>query len=103
MYEMGKTEDQTTPLYPFRHQDGKYFTSPDVDKWHSILDYGYRYPELPANLMETKDQSELQKYVSRRVIDLYGPKEIKAYPPVPKAAVEAANKMSEIANSVGGT
>ncbi|KAK4694225.1 hypothetical protein P7C71_g3323, partial [Lecanoromycetidae sp. Uapishka_2] len=102
MYKLGKVQDRTTPLYPFRHRDGKYFTSPDVDKWDSIFNWGYRYPEMPWGLVDKKDKDELQKYVSRRVIDLYGPEDLKMYPVVPKEAVEAANKMSELANGVGG-
>lgn len=102
MYQLGKVQDEKTPLYPFRHRDGKYFTSPDVDKWDSTLNFGYRYPEMPASYLDSGDKDGLQRYVSKRVIDMYGPEEVRAYPPVPKAALETVNKVCELANGVGG-
>ena len=104
MYKMGKIQDQKTPLYPFRHADGTYFTSPDVDDWNSTAKFGYRYPEQPATYFEKNDAEGLMKFVSRRVIDLLGPlTNALPYPPVPKAAVEKVSKMCELASQAKGT
>lgn len=102
MYALGKTQDKTTPLYPFRHPDGTYFTSNDVDKWDSTLNYGYRYPETPAELFKVEEQDRLKRYVSKRVIDILAP-DFKNFPLVPRKAVEEANRLSELANGVKRT
>ena len=103
MYERGMIQDRTTPLYPYRHKDGKYFTSPDIDEWDSIAKFGYTYPEIPAEYFQNNDPEGLQKYVGKVFIKLLGPEDAKAYPPVPKAALEEANKMNDLANKAGGT
>lgn len=102
MYKEGIIQDKTTPLYPFRHPDGTYFTSNDVDKWDSTLCYGYRYPETPAELFKVEEQASLKRHVSERVIDILGP-DYKSFPLVPKKAIEEVNKVSEVANSVKRT
>lgn len=101
MYQLGKVQDDKTPLYPFRHGDGKFFTSPDIDKWNSTANFGYLYPETPATYIENNDPEGLRKFVSKRVIDLLGPQNnALPYPPVPKPALEKVNKICELANSV---
>lgn len=103
MYKRGKVQDQKTPLYPFRHADGKFFNSPDVDQWNSTAKFGYRYPEQPLTYFENNDAEGLKKFVSRRVIDLLGPQtHTLPHPPVPKEAVEKVNKMCELANLAQG-
>ncbi|EPS45144.1 hypothetical protein H072_877 [Dactylellina haptotyla CBS 200.50] len=42
-------DDLNTPLYPFKHADGSYWTSNDVSDVRTIWDYGYGYPEVPCN------------------------------------------------------
>ncbi|KAL8714961.1 MAG: hypothetical protein Q9225_006477 [Loekoesia sp. 1 TL-2023] len=99
MYKSGKIQDQKTPLYPYRHKDGRYFTSPDVDEWDSTAKFGYRYPEQPATYFEKNDAEGLKKFVSKRIIDILGPQNNELpYPPVPMEAVEKVNKMNELAN-----
>ncbi|KAL8727161.1 MAG: hypothetical protein Q9181_005803 [Wetmoreana brouardii] len=99
MYKMGKIQDQKTRLYPFRHADGTFFTSPDVDEWNSTAKFGYRYPEQPATYFENDDAEGLKKFVCRRIIDLLGPQTHELpYPPVPKEAVEEVSKICELAN-----
>ena len=102
MYRMGKVQDDKTPLYPFRHPDGTHFTSPDVDKWNSSANFGYRYPEHPAAYFEENNAEGLQKYVRKRAIELFGPVDAKMYPAVPKEAIEKVNKICELASKVPG-
>lgn len=97
IYGLGRTQDNTTPLYPFRHPDGTYFTSNDVDKWDSTLKFGYRYPETPAELFKVEEQSRLKEYVSQRVIDTLAP-DFKNIPLVGRDAVKEANELIEVAN-----
>ena len=97
IYPQGKTQDNTTPLYPFRHPDGTYFTSSDVDKWDSTLKFGYRYPETPAELFKVEEQERLKEYVSQRVIETLAP-DYRNIPLVSREAVIEANKLIEVAN-----
>lgn len=88
----GKEQNSKTPLYPFRDHSGKVYNSEAFDKWDSIFNFGYTYPELPAKLSNPKDQAVMKAYATKRINELYGPNN-KNYPPVPRAALIEANQM----------
>jgi tyrosinase len=50
MLNAGGLDDISTPLYPFRHSDGKEWTSNDLKTSQSIFAFGYAYPEVPFRL-----------------------------------------------------
>ncbi len=58
-----------TPLYPFRHPDGKEFSGDDFKTALSTFAYGYTYPEVPVGLSE----QDLQAYTTRMINKIYGP------------------------------
>ncbi|KAL7267388.1 hypothetical protein RUND412_010029 [Rhizina undulata] len=91
---VGKAQNEKTPLYPFRQRGGKYFTSEDVQRWDSIYEFGYTYPELPAKLFNPDDQGRLKKYCTEKVNELYAPKDPN-WPPVPEKAILEANAALE--------
>ena len=62
-------DDLSTRLFPFRHPDGREWTSNDVRNARSIHDYGYSYPEVPPNLA----QPALRAFTTRRINELYRP------------------------------
>lgn len=70
-FALGGTESDSlnTLLYPFRHQDGKQWTSNDVVTAESIFTYGYSYPEVPQGL-STED---LKSFATQKVNELYAP------------------------------
>jgi tyrosinase len=70
--ELG-VEDIDTTLTPFRHADGKDWTSREVSSAKSIYDYGYAYPEVPVEYKDRSD-AELQEFASKAMEALYGPK-----------------------------
>jgi hypothetical protein len=67
--ERGGIEDIDTLLYPFRHADGKEWTSRDVSSAESIHKYGYSYPEVPSGLSKEK----LTAFASKEMQKLYAP------------------------------
>ena len=62
-------DDLLTPLYPFRHDNGKEWTSDDIKTAESIFQYGYAYPEVPVG----RSGSDLQTFTTEAVKRLYGP------------------------------
>lgn len=62
-------DDLSTPLYPFRHANGREWTSNDVNFARSIHDHGYSYPEVPQGLA----QPELKAFTTRKINELYRP------------------------------
>jgi len=68
----GDTDDVNTPLRPFRHADGRDWTSADASGATSIMNYGYTYPEIPVEY-RTRPAQDLTTYVTGRVNDLYRP------------------------------
>jgi len=63
-------DDLNTPLPPFRHEDGSYFTSTDVSSADSIWDFGYAYSEVPASYRG--DPEGLSSFTTSRINALYG-------------------------------
>lgn len=66
------TEDINTPLYPFRHSDGKEWTSNDITSATSIFSYGYAYPEVPSSF-QGQSESALTAFATRAMQALYAP------------------------------
>lgn len=62
-------DDINTPLYPFRHPNGKEWTSNDVSAATSIHQYGYAYPEVPAGM----SQDDLKAFTTKQINQAYGP------------------------------
>lgn len=92
LQEPGKEHNSKTPLYPFRNRKGEVYNSEAFDKWNSICDFGYTYPELPATLFTQKDQAALKRHATEHINEQYGPKN-KVYPLVPDSALIEANQM----------
>ncbi|KAF8250011.1 Di-copper centre-containing protein [Wilcoxina mikolae CBS 423.85] len=61
-----------TPLWPFRHPSGSYFTSRDVSTPGSVWDYGYSYPEIPLSY-KSRPTADLRSFVIGRINALYSP------------------------------
>ncbi len=61
-------DDLGTPLYPFRHADGKEWTSDEIKTADSIFKYGYSYPEVP----EGRSGDDLRQFTAAAVNRLYG-------------------------------
>ncbi|RPA88543.1 Di-copper centre-containing protein, partial [Choiromyces venosus 120613-1] len=68
----GDRDDVNTPLRPFRHPDGHEWTSADINSATSIMNYGYTYPEIPAEY-RTRPAQDLTTFVTGKVNDLYRP------------------------------
>ena len=62
-------DDLSTPLFPFRHEDGVEWTSDDVKTVESIFTYGYAYPETPNG----RSGEDLRTYATEQINRLYGP------------------------------
>lgn len=62
-------DNMQTPLQPFRHAGGSYFTSQDVSAATDIWKFGYAYPEVPYEY-STK-VSQLPAFAMSRVNALY--------------------------------
>ncbi|KAI9789424.1 MAG: hypothetical protein M1833_002418 [Piccolia ochrophora] len=60
-------DDLFTALYPFRHPDGKEWTSDDIKTSDSIFSYGYAYPEVPPTA------SNLPSFVTQQANKLFAP------------------------------
>ncbi|KAK6530632.1 hypothetical protein TWF281_007471 [Arthrobotrys megalospora] len=70
-------DDENTPLYPFKHPDGSWWTSKDVADVRAIWDYGYGFPEVPCDRTEdTKD--ELDLFSTTQINALYKPPSLAA-------------------------
>lgn len=90
--EAGNVQDSKSLLYPFRNRNGDFYNSEAFDKWDSIFNFGYTYPELPAKLFNKNDQGVMKAYATKCVNQAYAPAK-KNYPPVPTAALIEANHM----------
>ncbi|KAF3923215.1 Tyrosinase [Dactylellina cionopaga] len=66
---LGQNDTLDTPLYPFKHPDGSWWTSNDVSSANSIWKYGYGFPELPCGSVSSS--SDLDTVVTKKINDLY--------------------------------
>ncbi|KAF3911301.1 Tyrosinase [Orbilia brochopaga] len=62
-----------TPLYPFRHLDGSFWTSQDVSSASTIFPLSYGYPEVPC-LMTFTTFDALRNHTTTEINRLYAPK-----------------------------
>ncbi|KAI5780894.1 hypothetical protein EDC01DRAFT_667616 [Geopyxis carbonaria] len=69
-YPAGTVQSDETPLYPFRHAGGRWFTARDVDSVEKMWGLGYTYPELPARA----DATTLAAAARRAVDTMYRPR-----------------------------
>ncbi|KAK6337225.1 hypothetical protein TWF718_010006 [Orbilia javanica] len=58
-------DDLDTPLYPWKHPNGKVWTSNDVKDVTAIWDYGYGYPEVPCYF--SGDSNSLDDHATQRI------------------------------------
>lgn len=65
----GTIADLNTPLYPFRDGSGNEWTSEAIKDLDDMYDFGYSYPETPAEL----SGNELNDFTARRINELYAP------------------------------
>jgi tyrosinase len=63
------TDDINTPLAPFRHPNGSYFTSNDVSSADSIWNFGYQYTEVPVSYKG--NPSGLSAFTTSQINTLY--------------------------------
>lgn len=68
----GDVDDVNTPLRPFRHPDGREWTSQDINSAIAIFNYGYSYPEIPADF-QSRPASDLTDFVIGKINELYRP------------------------------
>lgn len=68
----GSMDTDTTPLNPFRHTNGQYYTSRDVMPASSIWDLNYSYAEVPYSY-KGQPASALRSYTTSRMNALYRP------------------------------
>ncbi|KAI9882625.1 MAG: mitochondrial inner membrane protein required for protein import [Watsoniomyces obsoletus] len=61
-------DDLSTPLYPFRHADGREWTSDEIKTADSTFKYGYAYPEVPQG----RSGEDLRQFTAAAVNRLYG-------------------------------
>jgi tyrosinase len=66
----GDEDTIDTPLWPFRKADGQYYTSRDVSTAGSIWDFGYSYPEVPAEY-RNRSSEDLRVFTTGRINALY--------------------------------
>ncbi|KAF3932010.1 Tyrosinase [Dactylellina cionopaga] len=66
-----------TPLLPFKHADGSWWTSQDVFDVRSIWDYGYGYPEVPCARKSNTD-AQLDDFSTAQTSLLYNRKGVLA-------------------------
>lgn len=68
----GHTETATTPLYPFKKENGEDWTSADVSSVKSTYALGYYYPELPEALENSSD-ADITAHALEQIDALYAP------------------------------
>lgn len=69
----GSPADTTsTPLYPFKHKSGAWWTSRDVPDVRSVWKYGYGFDELQCSF-SSMTNDELRAKIITTVNTLYGP------------------------------
>ncbi|EPS43056.1 hypothetical protein H072_2935 [Dactylellina haptotyla CBS 200.50] len=66
----GDRDTSSTPLYPFKHANGAYWTANDVNPVKNMFNYGFGYPEVPCSLRSSKD-STLDTYATQQINNLY--------------------------------
>ncbi|KAF3144025.1 hypothetical protein TWF569_007191 [Orbilia oligospora] len=65
-------DDENTPLYPFKHPNGEWWTSKDVEDVSSIWSYGYGFPEVPCDKKDVS-QEDLDTFSTEQINLLYKP------------------------------
>ncbi|KAF3234581.1 hypothetical protein TWF192_001254 [Orbilia oligospora] len=63
-------DDLDTPLYPWKHPDGEWWTSHDVKDVTNIWKYGYGYPEVPCYYQG--DTNTLDDHATEAINRAYG-------------------------------
>ncbi|KAF3157991.1 hypothetical protein TWF225_004251 [Orbilia oligospora] len=66
----GDQDDLDTPLYPWKHTDGTWWTSNDVKDVTNIWKYGYGYPEVPCYYQG--DTNTLDDHATEAINRAYG-------------------------------
>ncbi|KAF3150567.1 hypothetical protein TWF594_009207 [Orbilia oligospora] len=61
-----------TPLYPFRHRDGSWWTSQNMSTANSVFSLSYGYPEVPC-LLSFSNFDALRNHTITEINRLYGP------------------------------
>ncbi|KAF3157543.1 hypothetical protein TWF569_000112 [Orbilia oligospora] len=61
-----------TPLYPFRHRDGSWWTSQNMSTANSVFSLSYGYPEVPC-LLGFSNFDALRNHTITEINRLYGP------------------------------
>ncbi|KAF3903288.1 Tyrosinase [Dactylellina cionopaga] len=59
-------DNLNTPLYPFKHPDGSWWTSRDSADVNGMWAHGYGYPEVPCN-MKGKSSTELDDFTTAKI------------------------------------
>ncbi|RVD89497.1 uncharacterized protein DFL_000501 [Arthrobotrys flagrans] len=62
-------DDLNTPLYPWKHPNGKWWTSNDVKDVTTIWSYGYGYPEVPCYFQG--DTNTLDDFATEAINNAY--------------------------------
>ncbi|EPS40266.1 hypothetical protein H072_5928 [Dactylellina haptotyla CBS 200.50] len=70
MRNAGMTDTATTPLYPFKHSNGAYWTSNDVASVRTMWNYGYGYPEVPCSRKSNTD-TQLDAFTTSQINTKY--------------------------------
>ncbi|KAF3286952.1 hypothetical protein TWF970_008782 [Orbilia oligospora] len=65
-------DDENTPLYPFKHPNGEWWTSKDVEDVSAIWSYGYGFPEVPCDKKDVS-QEDLDTFSTEQINLLYKP------------------------------
>lgn len=68
-------DDENTPLYPFKHPNGDWWTSKDVEDVRAIWDYGYGFPEVPCEQKDL-DKEALDAFSTEQINLLYKPENL---------------------------
>ncbi|KAF3905288.1 Tyrosinase [Orbilia brochopaga] len=60
----------STPLYPWEHPDGSFWTSEDIKDVRAIWKYGFGYPEVPCSATKMSE-TELDDFTTEKINELY--------------------------------
>ncbi|KAF3930262.1 Tyrosinase [Dactylellina cionopaga] len=66
----GENDTMTTPLYPFKHENGAWWTSQDVSDVRNIWTYGSGFPEVPCD-RKGNTVTQLDDFTTSRINALY--------------------------------